>query len=82
MDNYKVYQWMLAGGLGLKGTSLGVFALVFSYTRCGRTMFESEESLADLEVWCLLLWCQYRLRLGSSGLYEEGLHGLEPAFQH
>ena len=37
---------MLAEGLGLKGLPLNLFALVFSFTRSGRTMFESEESLA------------------------------------
>lgn len=38
---------MLSGGLGLKGLALSLFALVFSFTRSGRTMFESEESLAE-----------------------------------
>ena len=47
MDNFKIYRWMLAGGLGLKGLSLSLFALVFSFTRSKRTMFESEESLAE-----------------------------------
>ena len=37
---------MLAEGLGLKGLPLSIFALVFSFTRSRRTMFESEESLA------------------------------------
>ena len=39
MDSYKVYRWMLAGGLGLKGLSQSLFALVFSYSRCETHMF-------------------------------------------
>ena len=37
---------MLADGLDLKGLSLCLFPLIFSYNRCRHIMFESEESLA------------------------------------
>lgn len=72
MDNYKVYQWMLAGGLGLKGTSLGVFALVFSYTRCGHTMFESEESLARCFGYSREHVCVTIRKLVKKGLIHKG----------
>lgn len=72
MDNYKVYQWMLAGGLGLKGTSLGIFALVFSYTRCGRTMFESEESLAKCFGYSREHVCVTIGKLVNKGLIHKG----------
>ena len=72
MDNYKVYHWMLAGGLGLKGTSLGVFALVFSYTRCGRTMFESEESLAKCFGYSREHVCVTIGKLVNKGLIHKG----------
>ena len=37
---------MLAEGLDLKGLSLCLFPLIFSYNRSKRIMFESEEALA------------------------------------
>ena len=37
---------MLAEGLDLKGLSLCLFPLIFSYNRCRHIMFESEEALA------------------------------------
>ena len=68
MDSYKVYRWMLAGGLGLKGLSQSLFALVFSYSRCGRTLFESEESLAKC-----FGYSREHVCLTMNGLVKKGL---------
>lgn len=38
---------MLGEGLGLKGCELLIFAKIASFTRQGKTMFESEQSLAN-----------------------------------
>ena len=72
MDNYKVYRWMLAEGLGLKGLSQSIFALVFSYTRSGRTMFESEESLAKCFGYSREHVCKTLGKLVKSGLLLRG----------
>lgn len=78
MDNFKVYRWMLSGGLGLKGLALSLFALVFSFTRSGRTMFESEESLAECfgfsrEHVCVTMRKLYRRGLLIKGTKHGGL---------
>ena len=46
---------MLAEGLDLKGLSLCLFPLIFSYNRCRRIMFESEEALSK----CFGYSCEY-----------------------
>ena len=59
---------MLAGGLGLKGLSQSLFALVFSYSSCGRTLFESEESLAKC-----FGYSREHVCLTMNGLVKKGL---------
>ena len=46
---------MLAEGLDLKGLSLCLFPLIFSYNRSKRIMFESEEALADYTAILLMI---------------------------
>jgi hypothetical protein len=72
MNNYKVYRWMLAEGLGLKGLPLSLFALVFSFTRSGRTMFESEESLAACFGYSREHVCVIMRELSRKGLLTKG----------
>ena len=69
---------MLSGGLGLKGLPLNLFALVFSFTRSGRTMFESEESLAacfgySREHVCVVMKALSRKGLLTKGAKHDGL---------
>ena len=78
MNNFKIYRWMLSGGLGLKGLPLNLFALVFSFTRSGRTMFESEESLAacfgySREHVCVVMKALSRKGLLTKGAKHDGL---------
>ena len=47
MSDFVVYGWMLGRGLGLKGCELLIFGLVVSYSRKGKVLFESEQSLSD-----------------------------------
>ena len=69
---------MLSGGLGLKGLPLSLFALVFSFTRSGRTMFEIEESLAacfgySREHVCVIMRDLSRKGLLTKGTKHDGL---------
>ena len=72
MNNFKIYRWMLSGGLGLKGLPLSLFALVFSFTRSGRTMFESEESLAACFGYSREHVCVVMKALSRKGLFTKG----------
>ena len=63
---------MLAEGLGLKGLPLSLFALVFSFTRSGRTMFESEESLAACFGYSREHVCVIMKELSRKGLLTKG----------
>lgn len=72
MNNFKIYRWMLSGGLGLKGLPLSLFALVFSFTRSGRTMFESEESLAACFGYSREHVCVIMKELSRKGLLIKG----------
>ena len=46
MSSFLVEDWMSGCGLRLSGNELLLYALIFSYSRKGRTMFESEDNLA------------------------------------
>lgn len=46
MSSFLVEDWMSGNGLKLSGNELILYALVFSFSRKGKTMFESEENLA------------------------------------
>ena len=46
MSSFLIEDWMSGNGLKLSGNELILYALVFSFARKGKTMFESEESLA------------------------------------
>ena len=72
MNNFKIYRWMLSGGLGLKGLPLSLFALVYSFTRSGRTMFESAESLAACFGYSREHVCVIMKKLSRKGLLTKG----------
>ena len=63
---------MLAEGLRLKGLPLSLFALVFSFTRSRRTMFESEESLAACFGYSREHVCVIMKELSRKGLLTKG----------
>lgn len=46
MSSFLVEDWMSGNGLKLSGNELILYALIFSYSRKGKTMFESEDNLA------------------------------------
>ena len=46
MSSFLVADWMSGNGLKLSGNELILYALIFSYSRKGKTMFESEDNLA------------------------------------
>ena len=46
MSSFLVEDWMSGCGLRLSGNELLLYALIFSYSRKGKTMFESEDNLA------------------------------------
>ena len=46
MAGFRIEDWMMGGGLGLKGCELLVFAIIFSYSRGSGQFFGSEGSLA------------------------------------
>lgn len=47
MPSFLIEEWMMSGGLKLKGCELFLYALIYSYTKAGKSMFESEQSLAE-----------------------------------
>lgn len=47
MSSFIVADWMMGKGLGLKGCELLIFAMIVSYSRKGKTLFVSEQSLAE-----------------------------------
>ena len=47
MSDFVVYEWMLGRELDLGKCELVILGLVFSYSRKGMTMYQSEQSLAD-----------------------------------
>ena len=47
MSDFVVYEWMLGRDLDLGKCELVILGLVFSYSRKGMTMYQSEQSLAD-----------------------------------
>lgn len=47
MSSFLIEDWMLEGGLNLKGCELLLYALIWSYSRKGKQMYESEQSLAE-----------------------------------
>ena len=46
MPGFLIEDWMMNERLGLKGNDLLIYALIYSFTRKGGTMFESETSLS------------------------------------
>ncbi len=46
MPGFLIEDWMMNERLGLKGNDLLIYALIYSFTRKGGTMFESEASLS------------------------------------
>lgn len=47
MSSFLIEDWMMSDGLKLKGCELFLYALIHSYTKAGKTMFESEQSLGE-----------------------------------
>lgn len=47
MKSFVIYDWMLAGGLDLKGLQLSLYALTASYNRKGKQMYASRKSLSE-----------------------------------
>ena len=47
MPSFLIEDWMMSDGLKLKGCELFLYALIHSYTKAGKTMFESEQSLGE-----------------------------------
>ena len=68
MQSYQIYDWMVGGGLELKGLQLSLYALIASYSRKGKKMYISRSSLSEF-----LMYSERQVGSSLQILVDEGL---------
>lgn len=68
MSSFLIEDWMVGSGLNLKGCELILYALIWSYSRKGKQMYESEQSLA-----ARFGYSRKQIGLALDGLCRKGL---------
>lgn len=68
MKSFVIYDWMVGGGLELKGLQLSLYALIASYSRKGKKMYISRSSLSEF-----LMYSERQVGSSLQILVNEGL---------